>query len=294
MIHTTGAQEIGSPVRYEGMIVADEEEIQLSFPSYVMAEPFMNEIYLLDGRARILVYTSDFFPLYTLDKNDGIHSPQGIAVDTYGNLYVAQSKTDKYPRHRISVFNACFRWERDIYFKGFEGAESFVPYRMVLDKKGNIYVAREWFDGILILNNKGDLIEILSPEEDKRKVKINNVTLDKEGNIYLVSADEGRIYVYDENRKFIFKFGEKGGSSGKLSQPKAIGIDEPAGRMYVVDYMRHAVNVYNDEGEYLFEFGGLGWGEGWFQFPIDLSVDDAGRVLVADFFNKRVQIFKTR
>jgi DNA-binding beta-propeller fold protein YncE len=276
------------------MIVADEEGVALSFPSYVMVESFMNEIYLLDGRQRILIFTSDAFPLYTLTKNDGIHNPQGIAVDANGNLYVAQGSTKGYPRHRISVFNACFKWERNIYLKGFEGAESFIPFRMALDKKGNIYISEQRFPGILVINNKGDFIEILSPEEDKRKVTINNVTLDKEGKIYLVSAQEGRIYVYDENRKFLFKFGEKGGSSGKLSQPKAIGIDELAGRIYIVDYMRHAINVYDREGIFLFEFGGKGWSEGWFQFPIDLFVDDNGRVLVADFFNRRIQIFKTR
>ncbi len=294
VIFPLNAQEIGSPVRYESMIVADEEEVALSFPSYVMVESFMNEIYLLDGRQRILIFTSDSFPLYTLDKNDGIHNPQGIAVDPNGKLYVAQSSTKNYPGNRISVFNACFKWERDIYLKGFEGAESFIPFRMALDKKGNIYISEEWFPGIIVINNEGDFIDIVSPEEDKRKVNINNLILDKDGRIYLVSAEEGRIYVYDKNRKFLFKFGEKGGSSGKLSQPRAIGIDELAGRLYVVDYMRHAINVYNTEGEFLFEFGGKGWSEGWFQFPIDLFVDKAGRVLVADFFNRRVQIFRTR
>jgi hypothetical protein len=294
VIFPLNAQDLGTPVSYEGMIVADEEEIMLSLAVSVISEPFMNEIYVMDGKARIIVYTSDFFPLYTLNKKDGVFTPQGMTVDTRGNLYVGQSKSKYNPRHRISVFNACFKWERDIYLKGFEGVESFIPYRMAVDKNGNIYVSDEWFPGILILNNKGDLIEILSPKEEDRKVNINSLALDKDGKIYLVSAEEGRIYVYDKNRKFIFKFGEKGGSSGKLSQPKAIGIDEPAGRMFVVDYMRHAINVYNKDGLFLLEFGGKGWSEGWFQFPVDLFVDDAGRVLVADFFNKRVQIFKTR
>jgi DNA-binding beta-propeller fold protein YncE len=137
-------------------------------------------------------------------------------------------------------------------------------------------------------------LDIISPEEEGKKAKLTSVTLDKAGRIYLLSEEEGRVYVYDENRNFLFKFGEKGGSSGKLSRPKAIGIDNRNGRMYVVDYMRHTINVYDKDGKYLFEFGGLGWGEGWFQFPIDLTVDPTGRILIADLFNHRIQVFQPK
>ncbi|MDP2766476.1 MAG: hypothetical protein Q8O41_03360, partial [Candidatus Methanoperedens sp.] len=92
--------------------------------------------------------------------------------------------------------------------------------------------------------------------------------------------------------KFLFKFGEKGGSTGKLSRPQAVGIDNRNGRMYVVDYMRHTISAYDRDGKYLFEFGGLGWGEGWFQYPKDISVDLIGKVLIADTFNNRVEVFK--
>ncbi len=42
------------------------------------------------------------------------------------------------------------------------------------------------------------------------------------------------------------------------------------------------------------EFGGEGWGPGWFNYPKDICVDTQGRLFVADAFNKRVQIFRTR
>ncbi|MEW6418229.1 MAG: NHL repeat-containing protein [Nitrospirota bacterium] len=254
----------------------------------------MKEIYIIDSKARIIIYTSDFYPLFTLSKRNGIESPHGLTVDAEGNLYVAQGATKDNPRHRISVFNACLRWERDIYLEGFEGSDSFIPHRLALDKKGIIYVAALYFPGVLVLNNKGQLLEILSPEEEDKKVKLTSVTLDSTGRVYLVSEEESHIYVYDENRKFLFKFGEKGGSSGKLSRPQAVGIDNRNGRMYVVDYMRHTVSVYDKDGKYLFEFGGLGWGEGWFQYPRDISVDSAGRVFVADTFNDRIEVFQAK
>jgi DNA-binding beta-propeller fold protein YncE len=278
------------PVTYLDSITEDEEGGGFFYPYFVFAEPVMNEIYIIDTN-RVMIYTSDFFPLFTLSKRNGIEAPQGLTVDPEGNLYVTLSKTKDNP-HRISVFNACLQWKRNIYFTDFENADSFSPQHLALDKKGNIYVAGAYYPGVLVLNNQGQLLEILSPEEDGTKVRLNSVTTDKSGRIYLVSEEKGHIYVYDENRKFLFRFGEKGGSTGKLSRPQAVGVDNRDGRVYVVDYMRHTVSAYDKDGKYLFEFGGLGWGEGWFQYPRDISVDSAGRILVADTFNNRIEVLK--
>ena len=157
-----------------------------------------------------------------------------------------------------------------------------------------MYVAGSYYPGVLLLNTKGQFLEVLSPEEEGRKVNINYVTVDQAGRIYLVSEEVSHIYVYDENRKFLFKFGQKGGSTAKLSRPLAVGVDNRSGRMYVVDYMRHTISAYDKEGKYLFEFGGLGWGEGWFQYPKDITVDSMGRILVADTFNNRIEVFQPK
>ncbi len=287
------AQQLGAVITFQETISTDEEGGKLIFPSFVFADVFHNEVYLIDGRSRIIVFTSDFFPLLTMDKRSGIETPQGLTVAPGGRLYVAQSVSKSNPRNRISVYSACLKWERDIYLSGFEGADSFVPYRLAIDKKGNLYVTSSSSAGVLVTDGNGRLLYKLSPEEDGRKIIFTYVTIDQEGRIYLVSEEEGRIYVYDENNKPVMKFGEKGGSSGKLSRPRAVGVDHRNGRMYVVDYMRHTITVFNREGDFIFEFGGLGWGEGWFQHPIDLDIDNEGRIIVADTFNQRVQVFNS-
>jgi DNA-binding beta-propeller fold protein YncE len=288
------AQLQGLPVSYFESITEDEEGGRLSFPPSIFSETVKKEIYVIDSKSGIIIYTSDFFPLYTLSKRNGIEAPICLTVDLDGNLYVAQSSTKENPRNRISIFNARLIWERDIYLENFEGAESFLPHSLAIDNKKNIYVAGQYYPSVLFLNNQGQLLDIISPEEEGRKVRLNSVTLDNSGRIYIVSEEEGHIYVYDENRKFLFKFGEKGGSTGKLSRPLAVGVDNRNGRMYVVDYMRHTISAYDKEGKYLFEFGGLGWGEGWFQYPRDIAVDSAGRIFVADTFNDRIQVFQAK
>lgn len=284
----------GAPVTYVDSFREDEEGGKITFPSTVFVDRGMKEIYIIDSKSRIIIYTSDFFPIFTLDRRRGIESPLSLTVDKEGNLYVIQSPTKENPRHRISVFNACLKWKRDIYMEGFKGAESLILNRLAVDKNGNIYVICLLYPGVLILNNQGELQEIISPGEEEKEVTLVNVSIDDKGRIYLVSEIEGCIYVYDENRKFLFKFGEKGGSSGKLSRPVAVGVDNLRERIYVVDYMRHTISTYNaKDGTYLFEFGGLGWGEGWFQHPKDIAVDLTGRILVADTFNDRIEVLQS-
>lgn len=284
-------QELPELTQKISVIDFDEEGGKLSYPSFVMPEPVKNEIYVVDSMSRFIIYTSDFFPLFTISKRNGIQNPQGLVIDEEGNIFIGQAATKDEPRHRISVFNACLKWERDIFLTGFEDAMSFIPFRMAIDKKGRIYVAGLHYPGVLIIDRHGRVIDIISPLEGERKAKINNVTIDKNGRIYLLSEDESRVYVYDEDWKFLFKFGEKGGSTGKLSRPRAVAVDNNSGKMYVVDYMRHTVNVYDKTGKYIYEFGGMGWGEGWFQYPTDVKIDSNGRLLVTDTFNDRVQVF---
>ena len=290
----SSAQQFGSLVTYLDSIDLDEDEDSLSHPSFVMVAPPENEIYIIDSGGRITIYNSDLFPVYTVKKGPHIQSPQGLALDTEGNIYMAQAPSKANPRGKISVFRQCLEWERDIFLEGFEGEADFSPHRLAVDKKGFIYVVSSYFPGLLVLDNSGRLVDIMAPEDRGKKVDLKNVIIDGEGRIYILSTTAGLVYVYDENREFLFKFGEKGGSSGKLSTPRAVAVDDLNSRKYIVDYMRHTVTVYDKEGNFIYEFGGRGWREGWFQYPVDITIDSEGRIFVADLFNNRVQVFNSR
>ncbi|MDY6933985.1 MAG: NHL repeat-containing protein [Spirochaetota bacterium] len=273
------------------IIHEDEDGKRLTFPSSVFFETVKNEIYLIDsGNSRILIYTFDFFHLYTIDKDDGIFAPTCMTVDPDGYLFVGQSRDSTNSRARISVFNPCLKWERNIYFGGFIGAEKFVPKNIALDDEGNIYLAGTNHLGIVVLDKGGAYQNTFMPE----RIAICDVEIDEKGNIYLLSEEWGKVYIYDKSGGLVVEFGEKGGGSGKLSRPRGFSVDASRGRVYVIDYMRHTANVYDTNGSYLFEFGGKGWGKGWFQFPSDICIDRKGHVLIADTFNNRVQVLEIK
>lgn len=133
--------------------------------------------------------------------------------------------------------------------------------------------------------------DILEEKPEQRgPVKIIDIATDSQGRIYLLSEETSKVYVYSAKEEFLFSFGQKGGSTGKMSRPKGFAVDETKGAVYIADYMRHTVLVYDLTGQYLFEFGGRGWGPGWFNYPISLAVDRKGHLIVADLFNQRVQV----
>lgn len=123
---------------------------------------------------------------------------------------------------------------------------------------------------------------------------ISDVKIDRQGRIYLLSRETSDIYVLNAKEEYLFKFGEKGGADGKLSNPISLAIDLERRTIYVCDYMRHTILSYDyDSGNFVFEFGGRGLGPLWFNFPNSIEVDQRGRVVVSDLFNRRLQVIDT-
>jgi len=123
---------------------------------------------------------------------------------------------------------------------------------------------------------------------------ISDVKVDRQGRVYLLSRETSNIYVLNAKEEYLFKFGEKGGVNGKLSNPVSLAIDLERRTIYVCDYMRHTILCYDyDTGAYVFEFGGRGFNPLWFNFPNNVEVDQRGRVVVSDLFNRRIQVIDT-
>jgi len=138
--------------------------------------------------------------------------------------------------------------------------------------------------------------EVIEEEELKQfgPVRVTDVVCGAEGYIYILSEETSKIYVYNASEEFLFAFGKKGGSTGKMSRPRALAVDEKKKCVYVVDYMRHTILIYNFAGRFLFEIGGKGGSPRWFNFPTALALDGDGNLIVADLFNQRVQVLDVK
>ncbi len=130
--------------------------------------------------------------------------------------------------------------------------------------------------------------------QELEPVQVAHVATDSEGHLYVLSEETSKIYVYSHTEELLFSFGQKGGSTGKMSRPKSLVVDEMKKALYVVDYMRHTILIFDLGGKFMYEFGGMGTGPGWFQYPVGLALNRQGNLIVADLFNQRVQILNVK
>ena len=122
------------------------------------------------------------------------------------------------------------------------------------------------------------------------------------GNCYGVAVnDNGTIYATDNSNNTIKVFrpdgteGQIGGPDevgGGLSMPTMLAIQDNV--IYVANNANQMVKMYSTEGRFTGEFGGYGIRNGKFSQPWGICTDQKGRLLVADFNNKRIQVFSSK
>jgi len=286
----------GPPVRSIEIIDTDNLGVEFDFPSTIYYDAEADEIYITNaGRNKVVICASDYFPQISVGKGRGAsHALSAFVKDNKVYFCISASKDNLHGY--IAVYNRALMPLRKIFVSGVPGVDHFQPRKLVVGENGLFYVIGGNTTELMVLDQNGTFLRKISPQENvlgvPEEASVRSISLGKDGRLYVLSESHGRIYVYDKNEEFLFKFGKKGGSSGKLSRPRGIAVDTLRDRVYVVDYMRHTINVYSDRGEFLFEFGGMGNGRGWFFHPTDAIVDGRGNVLVTDTFNNRVQVFK--
>ena len=117
-----------------------------------------------------------------------------------------------------------------------------------------------------------------------------HIAVDKDGLVYVTDALNFRIQVFDMAGHLKGGFGHLGDGSGQFSRPKGVALDA-ANHVYVVDALFDNVQVFNPAGEFLMHWGSAGSGLDEFWLPTGIAVHDE-QILVADSFNRRVQVFR--
>ena len=278
------------------VIETDNSGSRLSFPSTIFYDTEGDEIYITDAaKGQVVICAADYFPELAVGAGRGLEAIYSVYVKD-GKVYFCVGRSEFESRGHIAVFNQALLPVKILYFSGFPGAENFLPRKMVIGKNGLLYVVGVNSSAVMVLDQEGQFLREISPRDEvmgvPEKASILSLHVGRDGRLYFLSEERGRVFVYDQDENFLFKFGEKGGGSGKLARPRGIAVDEKRDRIYIIDYLRHTATVYSAAVEYLFEFGGFGNSRGWFNFPTDVAVDGHGHVLITDTFNHRVQVFK--
>jgi len=108
----------------------------------------------------------------------------------------------------------------------------------------------------------------------------------------VVDWDNHRIQIFDQDGKFIHKFGSKGNDNGQFHYPRGIAIDHDD-NIYVADSLNHRIQIFNSDGStHIRNFGTDGSNDGQFSYPSGICIDfDNGNIIITDSLNHCIQIF---
>jgi DNA-binding beta-propeller fold protein YncE len=112
--------------------------------------------------------------------------------------------------------------------------------------------------------------------------------------LYIVDSGNFRIQVIDlKTEELILKFGSIGRRPGQFSRPKGIALDSDK-NIYVSDAAFGNFQIFNNQGELLLFIGERSnlLAPAKYMLNSGIAVDEDNRVLIADQFHRKVDIFR--
>ena len=184
----------------------------------------------------------------------GLSDPYGIAVDSFGNIYIADSGIVKIVKYDTSG------QQTNLQITGLSA-----PYGVAVDSFGNIYIADAGTDNIVKYDTSGTQKTLLitglySP---------SGIAVDSFGNIYIVDSGNSRIVKYDTSgQQTTLQITE-------LYSPNGIAVDS-FGNIYITDTGNSRIVKYDTSGtQTTLPITGL-------SVPYGVAVDSFGNIYVCD------------
>jgi uncharacterized protein (TIGR03663 family) len=207
-----------------------------------------------------------------------LSEPRGIAVDSRGSLYVADTK-----HSRIQVFDAAGNPTRTIGSPGSGDGQLQEPCGVAVDETGAVWVADTWNHRIVVFKPDGTFqATFVDPEGALFGPRAVALWRDW---VYIADTGNKRILQLDRQGKKIRAWGAEGREAGRFVEPVGIAVDA-TGQVHVADTGNHRVQVFDASGTYLREFPVVGWKDFYTEPYIAVGAD--GSVYVSDASAQRV------
>jgi len=254
--------------------------------------------------------------LFQLDQ------PYGMAVDSKGQLYVADTKVGA-----IFIFNTETRLVELI--KNGVHAHFVRIIGLAMDDNDRLFIADPGLKHVLVLNakhEKEDVItdgmaepSMLAIDKNNRLLYVSDTSLDQ---VLVYDADtlkllrkigtaghnheltdpgnfakptgtlNNRIEEFDADGVFIRTWGKNGDGPGHFARPKGVAVDAD-GNIWVADGMQDRVQVFNQDLQLCISFGGHGFMPGQFAALVNIISDTPrNRIFTTEIYYGRAQQFR--
>jgi DNA-binding beta-propeller fold protein YncE len=162
---------------------------------------------------------------------------------------------------------------------------------VMVDAEGSVHVAQRGTEQpVLVFDRNGSLIGSWGEGD---LAEPHYITAGNDGTILVADRDAHQVLRFDGKGKVLQALGKRHWPSldAPFNHPTA-AAQAPDGEIYVADgYGNSNVHRFAAAGTLVGTWGGPGSAPGAFTTPHAIAVDRAGRVLVGDRENNRVQVF---
>ena len=250
-----------------------------------------------------------------------LNLPYGVAVDGTGNLYIADTNSDRIRKvdSTGTITTIAGTGERGFSGDGGPATQASLnsPFGVAVDGAGNLYIADQYNNRIRRVDSTGTITTIAGTEErgfggdggpatQAPLFLPTGVAVDGEGNLYIADQYNHRIRRVDSTGTITTiagtgerRFGGDGGPAirAQLDAPSGVAVDG-AGNLYIADASNHRIRKVDSigtittiagTGEQGFGGNGGSASQAHLFFPTGVAVDGAGNLYIADVGNHRIR-----
>jgi uncharacterized protein (TIGR03437 family) len=243
-----------------------------------------------------------------------LNGPQGVAVDSAGNLYIA----DVFNNRVRKVFGGIITTVAGTGARGFSGdggpATSALldyPYGVAVDTAGDLFVI-DYFNHRIREVSRGTITTVAGSGDEgsgdggpATSASLNlpfGVAIDTGGNLYIADFGNNRIRKVSGgiittvagNGTAGFSGDGLSATSASLNGPEAVALDS-SGNLYIADFYNNRIRKVSGGTITTVAGGGGALGEGVpamsasLNGPSGVAVDSAGNLYIADELNNRIR-----
>lgn len=183
--------------------------------------------------------------------------PRGIAVDSKGNVYVAD-----FDNHRIQKLSPELEVLASWGEQGNLPGQFKQPCEVAVDRNDVLYVADTWNQRVQVLTSDGEYVR----EWGGGFFGPRGITVGANGKIYVVDTGNHRVRRFRPEGVEELTWGGLGSAPGQFKEPYGVAADAE-GHVYVTDNGNSRLQIFDPDGNYVDAFPVKGWRSEVFSEP---------------------------